>query len=50
MDGHSVGMNVALGIDEAVEFAEKGEWEPVSDLLKDLYTPADFQLKTERPL
>lgn len=37
-------------IDEAVEFAEKGEWEPVSDLLKDLYTPADVQVKHESPL
>jgi hypothetical protein len=23
----------------AVDFAEKGEWEPVEDLLKDVYTP-----------
>jgi pyruvate dehydrogenase E1 component alpha subunit len=28
-------------IDLAVRFAEAGTWEPVEDLLKDVYTPAD---------
>ncbi|MDD5295710.1 MAG: pyruvate dehydrogenase (acetyl-transferring) E1 component subunit alpha [Rhodocyclaceae bacterium] len=26
-------------VEQAVEFAEAGEWEPVGDLLKDVYTP-----------
>lgn len=26
-------------VQESVEFAERGEWEPVADLLKDVYTP-----------
>ena len=30
---------VAAEIDEAVAFAEAGPWEPVEDLLKDVYTP-----------
>jgi TPP-dependent pyruvate/acetoin dehydrogenase alpha subunit len=30
---------VAAEIDRAVEFAEAGTWEPVEDLLKDVYTP-----------
>jgi TPP-dependent pyruvate/acetoin dehydrogenase alpha subunit len=29
---------VAKEISEAVAFAEAGEWEPVEDLLKDVYT------------
>lgn len=28
-------------IDEAIAFAEAGEWEPVEDLTKDVYTPSD---------
>jgi pyruvate dehydrogenase E1 component alpha subunit len=27
-------------IDQAVQFAEAGTWEPIEDLLKDVYTPA----------
>jgi TPP-dependent pyruvate/acetoin dehydrogenase alpha subunit len=33
--------SVADEIDLAVRFAEAGAWEPVSDLLKDVYTPID---------
>jgi pyruvate dehydrogenase E1 component alpha subunit len=32
---------VAAEIDEAVAFAEAGEWEPLEDLTKDVYTPRD---------
>ena len=32
---------VAGEIDRAVQFAEVGTWEPVEDLLKDVYTPAE---------
>jgi pyruvate dehydrogenase E1 component alpha subunit len=32
---------VAAEIDEAVAFAEAGEWEPVEALTKDVYTPSD---------
>lgn len=31
---------IAVEIAEAVAFAEAGEWEPIEDLAKDLYTPA----------
>ena len=31
---------IATEIAEAVAFAETGEWEPIEDLAKDLYTPA----------
>jgi hypothetical protein len=31
---------VAAEIDEAVQFAETGTWEPVEDLTRDVYTPA----------
>lgn len=31
---------IATEIAEAVAFAEAGEWEPIEDLAKDLYTPA----------
>lgn len=31
---------IAVEIDEAVAFAEAGSWEPVEDLTKDVYTPA----------
>jgi pyruvate dehydrogenase E1 component alpha subunit len=30
---------VAAELDRAVQFAEAGTWEPVEDLLKDVYTP-----------
>ncbi len=30
---------IEIEIEEAVTFAEKGEWEPLEDLLKDVYTP-----------
>ena len=30
---------VAAEVAEAVAFAEGGPWEPVEDLLKDVYTP-----------
>jgi pyruvate dehydrogenase E1 component alpha subunit/2-oxoisovalerate dehydrogenase E1 component len=30
---------IAIEIDEAVAFAESGEWEPLQDLTKDVYTP-----------
>ena len=31
---------VAGEIDQAVGFAERGSWEPLEDLTKDVYTPA----------
>ncbi|MFI5303344.1 MAG: pyruvate dehydrogenase (acetyl-transferring) E1 component subunit alpha [Nitrospiria bacterium] len=34
-------------LDHAVEFAEKGAFEPVADLLKDLYTPVPLRKKKE---
>jgi pyruvate dehydrogenase E1 component alpha subunit len=33
--------SVSDDIDRAVQFAEAGTWEPVEDLLKDVYTPAE---------
>ena len=33
--------SVSDEIDQAVQFAEAGTWEPVEDLLKDVYTPAE---------
>ena len=33
--------SVADEIDRAVQFAETGTWEPVEDLLKDVYTPVE---------
>jgi pyruvate dehydrogenase E1 component alpha subunit len=35
--------DVRREINQAVDFAEKGEWEQVEDLLKDLYTPLPEQ-------
>jgi pyruvate dehydrogenase E1 component alpha subunit len=35
--------SVADEIDRAVQFAEAGTWEPVEDLLKDVYTPVEPQ-------
>jgi pyruvate dehydrogenase E1 component subunit alpha len=35
--------SVSEEVDEAVEFAEAGSWEPVSDLLKDVHTPVGAQ-------
>ncbi len=32
--------SVAAEISQAIDFAEKGEWEPVEDLARDVYTPA----------
>ena len=32
---------IALEIDGAVSFAEAGEWEPLWELTKDVYTPLD---------
>ncbi len=31
--------SVSDEVDQAVQFAEAGDWEPVADLLKDVYTP-----------
>jgi pyruvate dehydrogenase E1 component alpha subunit len=31
--------DISKEIAKAVEFAEAGDWEPVEDLLKDVYTP-----------
>jgi TPP-dependent pyruvate/acetoin dehydrogenase alpha subunit len=39
-DMTSLEAEVAAEIDEAVQFAEAGPWEPVDDLTKDVYTPA----------
>jgi pyruvate dehydrogenase E1 component alpha subunit len=36
----ALGASVSDEIDRAVRFAEAGTWEPVEDLLKDVYTPA----------
>jgi pyruvate dehydrogenase E1 component alpha subunit len=33
--------SIADEIEAAVRFAEAGTWEPVSDLLKDVYTPVE---------
>jgi TPP-dependent pyruvate/acetoin dehydrogenase alpha subunit len=30
---------VAAQVNAAVDFAEQGPWEPIDDLLKDVYTP-----------
>ncbi len=38
---YALNMSVADEIDVAVQFAEAGTWEPVDDLLKDVYTPAE---------
>jgi len=34
----SIESSVAKEIDEAVAFADEGEWEPIEDLMKDVYT------------
>jgi pyruvate dehydrogenase E1 component alpha subunit len=47
LDLNRLEKEVQREIDQAVEFAEKGEWEPVTDLLKDLYTPPPAQKKKE---
>jgi hypothetical protein len=31
---------MAVELDDAAPFAEAGEWEPVEDVLRDVYTPA----------
>jgi pyruvate dehydrogenase E1 component alpha subunit len=36
----AIGVSVSDELDMAVQFAENGTWEPVADLLKDVYTPA----------
>ncbi len=35
----AIDADVAAQVSAAVDFAEKGPWEPVGDLLKDVYTP-----------
>jgi pyruvate dehydrogenase E1 component alpha subunit len=37
----AIDVSVSDEIDRAVQFAEVGTWEPVDDLLKDVYTPAE---------
>lgn len=37
---------VASEVADAVAFAEAGEWEPVSDLFRDVYTPAGIEAET----
>jgi pyruvate dehydrogenase E1 component alpha subunit len=39
-DSAAIETAVAAEIDDAVAFAEAGEWEPVEDLTKDVYTPS----------
>jgi TPP-dependent pyruvate/acetoin dehydrogenase alpha subunit len=39
-DMASLEADVAAEVDEAVQFAEAGTWEPVEDLTRDVYTPA----------
>jgi TPP-dependent pyruvate/acetoin dehydrogenase alpha subunit len=41
---------VAREIEEAVAFAEAGEWEPVEDLLKDVYTYDQNDLSRSSPI
>jgi len=38
-DVSAIEARVASEIEEAVAFAERGEWEPLQDLTKDVYTP-----------
>jgi TPP-dependent pyruvate/acetoin dehydrogenase alpha subunit len=40
---------IAAEIEEAVAFAEAGEWEPIEDLARDVYTPrqAEASVKVE---
>lgn len=40
VDVEKLEKSVAAEIDEAVRFAESGEWEAVEDLTRDVYTPA----------
>ena len=40
-DVEKVESSVAAEIAEAVAFAEAGEWEPIEDLTRDVYTPAN---------
>jgi pyruvate dehydrogenase E1 component alpha subunit len=37
----AIDVSVSDEIDRAVQFAEAGTWEPVGDLLRDVYTPAE---------
>jgi pyruvate dehydrogenase E1 component alpha subunit len=37
----AIEVSVSDEIDHAVQFAEAGSWEPVNDLLNDVYTPAE---------
>ena len=37
----ALGTSVSDEIDVAVQFAEAGTWEPVEDLVKDVYTPPE---------
>jgi pyruvate dehydrogenase E1 component alpha subunit/2-oxoisovalerate dehydrogenase E1 component len=41
---NSLESSVAKEIDEAVAFAEKGELEPIEDLMKDVYTQGEYAL------
>ena len=40
---------VAVEIDEAVAYAEAGPWEPLEDLTKDVYTPAEADGSRSQP-
>ena len=37
----AIGASVSDEVDQAVQFAEDATWEPVEDLLKDVYTPGE---------
>jgi pyruvate dehydrogenase E1 component alpha subunit len=37
----AIGVSVSEEIDQAVQFAEAGTWEPVDHLLRDVYTPSE---------
>jgi pyruvate dehydrogenase E1 component alpha subunit len=39
----AIDVSVSDEVDQAVQFAEAGTWEPVTDLLKDVYTPREPQ-------
>jgi pyruvate dehydrogenase E1 component alpha subunit len=45
-DVNDLEREVAAEVAGAVAFAEAGSWEPVEDLLKDLYTPAQMKAQT----
>ena len=39
-------VSVSDEVDQSVQFAEAGTWEPIADLLKDVYTPSETSRST----